>query len=88
MFPVRKQAGKYQSISSKIVHFCQDMLQHHVPARSVPLLFCDLNDHLGLQQTAERQWVQSDSQGEAVGSVQREKEGYSSTLFRELAVRH
>ena len=64
------------------------MLQFHVPARSVPLLFCDLNDHLGVQLSSEKQRIHSDSQGEAVGSVKREKEGYGSTFFRELAVRH
>ena len=45
-FPVRKKADRYQSMSSNIVQFCQDMLQFRVPARGVPLLFCDLNDHL------------------------------------------
>ena len=71
--PVRKQADKYQSITNKIVQFCHVVLPQCVCVGSVPLLFCVLNDHLGLQQTAEKQWVQSDTQGEAVGSVQKEK---------------
>ena len=85
-FPVRKDAKR--GAADKLVDWANRMLQERVPARCTPLVFCDLNDRLGIQVVSAGEWAHSSTYGSTVGSFAPEKEGYSSSMFREVASRH